>query len=363
VQNTIEQSGNVFRANQLQAGAQGTGGGAGEFTSFAELSSTDDTYHANSMSNGTLGTGGGLMVGDGRGGTVLRNIVATANTMSAGRGGGIAYSGFGTTLSIVHGTISGNSVGEGEGAAIYGNRGSALTVDNSIVHGNTGGTEITGFQPIQEDRIAAGAEAGGVDVAFSDACDDDGQPLAGEGNICADPKLAGVAGGNVHQTAVSPTLDRAAQARSGGLTTDFDGQDRFLDYDRSGTAQPDMGADEALPAEPQQQEETQQPATPAAPAAGGVLGTQAKSCSSRRSFKIKLRNRGQKVVKATVIVNGKRVQVLKGKRLTSRVNLRGLPKGRYSVRIRLQLANGKTISGVRRYFTCRPGRKSGPPKV
>ena len=26
------------------------------------------------------------------------------------------------------------------------------------------------------------------------------------------------------------------------------------------------------------------------------------------------------------------------------------------------LANGKTISGVRRYYTCRPGRKSGPPK-
>jgi len=94
-----------------------------------------------------------------------------------------------------------------------------------------------------------------------------------------------------------------------------------------------------------------------------VLGEQAKSCTSRRSFKIKLRNRGQKVVKATVIVNGKRVQVLKGKRLTSRVNLRGLPKGRYSVRIKLELANGRTISGVRRYYTCRPGRKSGPPKV
>jgi hypothetical protein len=124
-----------------------------------------------------------------------------------------------------------------------------------------------------------------------------------------------------------------------------------------------MGADEA-PAPALPQEETpQQPATPAAPAAGGVLGTQAKSCTSRRSFRIKLRNRGQKVVKATVIVNGKRAKVLRGKRLTSRVNLRGLPKGRFTVRIKLQLADGTTISGVRRYFTCRPGRKSGPPKV
>lgn len=362
VPNAIEQSGNVFRANAVRTGIEGNGGGAGQFTSFAEVSSTDDTFHANRMSSGTLGSGGGLLIREASGGAVLRNVVVTANTMSAGRGGGIAYSGFGTTLSIIHGTIAGNAVGEGEGAAIHGNRGSALTVDNSIVHGNTGGQEISGFESSQDDRTAAGADVSGVDVAFSDACGAGGQPLAGEGNICADPKLAGVAGGDVHQTAVSPTLDRASLTRSGGLTTDFDGQSRFADFDRSGTAQPDMGADEALPSEPTQ-EETQQPATPAAPAAGGVLGTQAKSCTSRRSFKIKLRNRGQKVVKATVIVNGKRVQVLKGKRLTSRVNLRGLPKGRYSVRIKLELADGKTISGVRRYFTCRPGRRSGPPKV
>ena len=64
-----------------------------------------------------------------------------------------------------------------------------------------------------------------------------------------------------------------------------------------------------------------------------------------------------------MIVNGKRVKVLRGKRLTSHVNLRGLPKGRFTVKIKLQLANGKVITGTRRYRTCTPGRPSGPPKV
>ena len=123
-----------------------------------------------------------------------------------------------------------------------------------------------------------------------------------------------------------------------------------------------MGADEA-PAPPVKEEPKPRRTPQPAPAAGGVLGTQARSCSSKRSFKIKLRNRGQKVVKATVIVNGKRVKVLRGKRLTSRVNLRGLPKGRFTVQIKLELANGKVISGTRRYRTCTPGVPSGPPKV
>ena len=355
----IDQSGNVFRSNDLRTGIEGIGSGAGEYTSFAELRSTDDTFHANTISDDATGTGGGLFVDEARG-AVLRNAVVTANRMSSGRGGGVAFSGFGgTTLSIVHATIAGNDVGDGEGSGIHGGSGQALTVDNSIVHSNTGGPEISGFEPFSDDRVAAGASAGGIDIAFSDVCAEGGQPAVGEGNICADPKLANAAGGDVHQTSASPTLERASATLTGELAKDYEGDARKLDYDKANGAQPDMGADEA-PAPADKPATTTPPTTPAA---GGVLGTQARSCTSRRTFKIKLRNRGQKVVKATVIVNGKRVKVLRGKRLTSRVDLRGLPKGRFSVRIKLELANGKTISGVRRYYTCRPGRRSGPPPV
>ena len=127
-----------------------------------------------------------------------------------------------------------------------------------------------------------------------------------------------------------------------------------------------MGADEA-PAPAVEQPQPQPQPSPAGRARARPLRRRARHparrCSSRRTFRIKLRNRRQKVVKATVIVNGKRVKVLRGRRLTSRVNLRGLPKGRFTVQIKLKLANGKVISGKRRYRTCTRGVRSGPPRV
>ncbi len=356
-ESVVRQSGNDFLANGLATGENGDADGAGEYVAFATLVSTDDVFHGNVIGAGSNGSGGGLYVAS-FADTTLRNFVATANTMqSGGNGGGVYYGGRTTTLRLVHATIAGNSLEEGQGSAVYGQAGQTLLVDNSIVHGNTGGPELSGF----DTDVPASVPAGDVEVDFSLACTEDGKAHDGEGNLCADPKLADVAGGDVHQTAASPTHDKASKDLSDGLEKDYEGEGRFLDYDRGGAAEPDMGADEA-PAPPAQTTTTEQP-KPTPAASGGVLGTQARSCTSRRSFRIKLRNRGQKVVKATVIVNGKRVKVLRGKRLTSRVDLRGLPKGRFSVRIRLKLANGDTISGVRRYYTCRPGRRSGPPKV
>ncbi len=40
------------------------------------------------------------------------------------------------------------------------------------------------------------------------------------------------------------------------------------------------------------------------------------------------------------------------------MNLRGLPKGRYTVRIELRSATGKKVVGQRRYRTCVPKRRS-----
>ena len=96
-----------------------------------------------------------------------------------------------------------------------------------------------------------------------------------------------------------------------------------------------------------------------------MQGEQQRSCASRRRFTIRLRvPRGERAVSATVRVNGKRVAVRRGARLTAPVNLRGLPKGRFSVRITLKLADGRTVTGVRRYRTCTPKIPSRrPPPV
>jgi hypothetical protein len=90
----------------------------------------------------------------------------------------------------------------------------------------------------------------------------------------------------------------------------------------------------------------------------------AKSCASRRSFGIRLRvPKGSNVTQATVKVNTKTVAVRKGARLRSTVDLRNLPKGKFTVSITLKLANGTTVKGERKYRTCTAKRNGGKPKV
>ncbi len=90
----------------------------------------------------------------------------------------------------------------------------------------------------------------------------------------------------------------------------------------------------------------------------------ARKCLSRRSFTIRLKQpRGDALATATVSVNGRRVATRQGERITAPINLRGLPRGRYTVRLRATTVLGRTISGSRRYRTCAPRRSgsgSGP---
>jgi len=106
------------------------------------------------------------------------------------------------------------------------------------------------------------------------------------------------------------------------------------------------------------------PKTPAATVVvtqtSGVTATEqsrqaARVCTSRRSFRIRVRSkRRDPVVNATVSVNGKRVRALKGSRVTAPVVLRGLPKGTFLVKITATTRKGRKISGTRRYRTCTP---------
>ncbi len=89
-----------------------------------------------------------------------------------------------------------------------------------------------------------------------------------------------------------------------------------------------------------------------------------KKCLSRRSFGIRLRApKGDRLVEGRVFVNGKQVRVLRGKRLRAKVVLKGLPKGRYVVKITVRTRKGKRLSGSRRYRTCAPKLKGGVPKL
>jgi hypothetical protein len=90
-----------------------------------------------------------------------------------------------------------------------------------------------------------------------------------------------------------------------------------------------------------------------------------KKCLSRRNFGIRLRSprRGEKLIEGRVFVNGKQVRVVKGERLRSMVNLKGLPKGRYVVRITVKTNKRHSFAGTRRYRTCTKKLKGGIPKI
>jgi hypothetical protein len=58
-------------------------------------------------------------------------------------------------------------------------------------------------------------------------------------------------------------------------------------------------------------------------------------------------------VSAVVRVNGKRVRVLRGSRLRSVVDLRGLPVGRFTVSVDAKDAAGRHYRESRSYHPCR----------
>lgn len=86
------------------------------------------------------------------------------------------------------------------------------------------------------------------------------------------------------------------------------------------------------------------------------------ACLSRRNFRIRLRiPAGAAVRSARVTVNGRRVPVSRGARLTAPVDLRGLPAGAVHVRIRVVTERGTVLTGTRRYLTCAGARQHPGP--
>ena len=95
-----------------------------------------------------------------------------------------------------------------------------------------------------------------------------------------------------------------------------------------------------------------------------------RKCVSRRKFRIRIRQPGGiQIQTALVFLNGKKIRVLKRKvfqsnRKVANVNLRGLPRGKFKVRIVVLTSEGKTLRGTRTYRTCTKKRKSKrPPKL
>jgi hypothetical protein len=94
------------------------------------------------------------------------------------------------------------------------------------------------------------------------------------------------------------------------------------------------------------------------------LPPQRRGCASRRRFPIRLKEPPGDAIAATpkpkVTRNGKSIPVrFTGGRWRSVIDLRGLPRGRYTFKITARTVRGKTITGSRRYRTCGKVRRIG----
>ncbi len=265
----LNQSGNTFTDNSVtldtdsprcagrvaQINSYGELYGGGEHAENLRFDSQDDQFADNTVANliPDVGTGsaegGGLSVRNNGDSVVARNLVLANNKAEGDGYGGGGYFGSsdvnGLTVNLLHATIVKNRSDE-YGGGVQGGKGDTLTLANSILWGNDAGAEEAHDGYDGFDTVTAN---------YSDLCPGADQALAAESanNICADPLLVDPGDGDVHQTASSPTLDKASAALTGSLAKDYEGDARIQDAGGDGPspAAPDMGADEAnAPAPP-----------------------------------------------------------------------------------------------------------------
>lgn len=93
-----------------------------------------------------------------------------------------------------------------------------------------------------------------------------------------------------------------------------------------------------------------------------VCAPKPQACTSRRSITIRLpRVRGQRVVSATVTVQGRRVAVRRrAGRFSAVVDLRRYPKQTVRIAIAQRTASGRTVRSTRTYRTCAPRKGTRP---
>ena len=94
------------------------------------------------------------------------------------------------------------------------------------------------------------------------------------------------------------------------------------------------------------------------------LPKQTRGCASRRRFPIRLKEPPGDAIAASpkprVTRNGKQIPVrFTGGRWRSVIDLRGLPRGRYTFKIVAHTVRGRRISGSRKYRTCGKVRRIG----
>jgi hypothetical protein len=247
----LTQSDNTFSGNSVTGGTSDVAGGA-EAVVGMTLTSTHDLFTGNSLQApvaGQVSDGAALSVQNDCSASIPQHTVTdtaiAGNSIGdganlSGAHGALAFqceAGFSSnpkSLLLRDVTITANTGGGGT-SAIYGDHQDQLLLQNSIVDGDSDGSEVSGFESFGGGSLAA---------TFSDYCAGS-VPFSGTGNICADPALVDASSGNVRETSASPTIDAGSNGLvPGGIATDVYGGTRIQSRLIGGTALVDMGAAE-----------------------------------------------------------------------------------------------------------------------
>ncbi|HEV2814588.1 MAG TPA: hypothetical protein VGW10_15140 [Solirubrobacteraceae bacterium] len=103
------------------------------------------------------------------------------------------------------------------------------------------------------------------------------------------------------------------------------------------------------------------PVVQPAPAVATLLSLpSSRRCVSRRKFTVRVRRaiRGT-VRRVQIFINGRRAKTVTGSRIGLPIDLRGLPKGRIRVRLRVELTDGRVATDTRTYRTCATKKRRG----
>ncbi len=159
----------------------------------------------------------------------IENNLIVDNTASSDmdRGGGF----FGSAGLLLNNTIVGNQVRTayyGRGSGVYGESG--LRVMNTIVWGNDPAPDVQGSVQVEYSLVEGG--------------------YPGSGNISGNPQFVERSNGDYRLACDSPCRDAGTASLPAPYAlpaVDFEGEGRANDGDGSGTAEPDIGADEHHP--------------------------------------------------------------------------------------------------------------------
>jgi parallel beta-helix repeat protein len=194
-------SGSVgVKYNTITGNRAAVGGGI-YCTSYAPI-------YSNTIVGNNAINGGGICCDASSSASILSNNIS--GNSSSGGGGGILYQ-MSSSPIVVNNTITLNSASYGGGIWSYSS--SASTVANNIIALNSSGIHTSGGSP----ALRKNCVYGNADSNYSGLPDQTGI----NGNISADPKLAGVLYGNIHIQPDSPCRDAGDDSAPGVPTSDF----------------------------------------------------------------------------------------------------------------------------------------------